>query len=101
MCSKVVLVDDHVNVNHRRGEVNLLFALLFPPMSESVSYNYYKFSCLMLNSYSVERILSIVFISIFCTWLLHVQTSTYTYICTQEWANIVACHHIMNMHDGN
>ena len=21
--------------------------------------------------------------------------------CTQEWANIVACHHIMNMHDGN
>ena len=27
-----------------------------------------------LNSYSVERILSIVFID-FCTWLLHVQTS--------------------------
>ena len=37
MCSKVVLVDDHVNFNHRRDEVNLLFALLFPPMSESVS----------------------------------------------------------------
>ena len=33
----VVLVDDHVNFNHRRDEVNLLFALLFPPMSESVS----------------------------------------------------------------
>ena len=59
MCSKDVLVDDHVNFNHRRV---LLFTLLFLPMSESVSY---KFSCLMLNSYSVERILSIVFISIF------------------------------------
>ena len=21
--------------------------------------------------------------------------------CTQEWAIIVTCHHIMNMHDGN
>ena len=37
MCSKVVLVDDHLNFNHRRDEVILLFALLFPPMSESVS----------------------------------------------------------------
>ena len=37
MCSKVVLMDDHVNFNHRRDEVNLLFALLFQPMSESVS----------------------------------------------------------------
>ena len=37
------------------------FAFLFPPMSESVSY----VSCLMLNGYSVERILIIVFISIF------------------------------------
>ena len=62
MCSKAVLVDDHVNFNHRRDEVILLYALLFPPMSESVSY---FLSCLMLNSYTVERILSIVFISIF------------------------------------
>ena len=37
MCSKVVLVDDHVNSNHRRDKVILLFALLFPPMSVSVS----------------------------------------------------------------
>ena len=37
MCSKVVLVDDHVNFIHRRDEVILFFALLFPPMSESVS----------------------------------------------------------------
>ena len=62
------------------------------------------FSCLMLmlNSYSVERILSIVFILIFVLgYILHVQTSTGTCICTQEWAIIVACHHIMNMHDGN
>ena len=37
MCSKDVLVDDHVNFNHRRDKVILLFALLFPPISESVS----------------------------------------------------------------
>ena len=42
MCSKVVLVDDHVNFNHRRDEVNLLFALFFPPMSESVSLLYVR-----------------------------------------------------------
>ena len=48
MCFKDVLVDDHVNFNHRREKFISLFALLFPP-----------------NSYSVERILSIVFISIF------------------------------------
>ena len=59
MCSKGtdVLVDDR---DHRRNKVILLFALLFPPMSQCQ-----KFSCLMLNSYSVERILSIVFISMF------------------------------------
>ena len=44
MCSKVVLVDDHLNFNHRRDEVNLLFALLFPPMSESVLH----FQCFLL-----------------------------------------------------
>ena len=32
-----VLVDDHVNFNHRRDKIISLFALLFPPMSESVS----------------------------------------------------------------
>ena len=37
MCFKDVLVDDHVNFNHRREKFILLFALLFPPMSESVS----------------------------------------------------------------
>ena len=37
VCSKDVLVDDHVNLNHRRDKVILLFALLFLPMSESVS----------------------------------------------------------------
>ena len=47
MCSKVVLVDDHVNFNHRRDEVNLLFALLFPPMNESVSYISSPLSCLI------------------------------------------------------
>ena len=46
MCSKVVLVDDHVNFDYRRDEVNLLFALLFPPMSESVSYISSPVSCL-------------------------------------------------------
>ena len=34
MCFKDVLVDDHVNFNDK---VILLFALLFPPMSKSVS----------------------------------------------------------------
>ena len=38
----------------------------------------------MLTVY-IERILSIV---VFCTWVLHVQTTTCT--CTQEWAIIVA-----------
>ena len=32
-----ILVDDHVNFNHRRDKVILLFELLFPPMCESVS----------------------------------------------------------------
>ena len=35
--SKMYWVDDHVNFNHRREKFILLFALLFPPMSESVS----------------------------------------------------------------
>ena len=38
VCSKDVLVDDHVTFNHRRDKAILLFALLFLPMSESVSY---------------------------------------------------------------
>ena len=80
--------------NHRSNKVILHFCF-----HQCVSQCHY-FSCLMFNSYSVERILSIDFISIFVyTWLLHVQTSTCT--CTQEWAIVVACHHIMNMHVGN
>ena len=61
-----VLADDHESFNHRRDRVISLFALLFPPMSESVSLvsQCHKFSSLMLNSYSVERILIIVFASI-------------------------------------
>ena len=34
MCSKDVLVDDHVNLNHRRYKVTLLFPLLLEEMSK-------------------------------------------------------------------
>ena len=56
-----VLVDDHAifYFNHRRDKVILHFCFC-----QCVS-QCHKFSCLMFNSYSVERILSIVFISIF------------------------------------
>ena len=71
------------------------FALLFPPMWESVS--------LVLLSHAQQlqcrKDIEYCFRIDFCTWLLHVQISTYT--CTQKWAIVVACHHSMNMHDGN
>ena len=71
-----------------------LFALLFPPMCESVS--------LVLLSHAsyiqCRKDFEYCFHIDFCTWL-RVQTSTCT--CTQEWAIIVVCHHIMNLHDGN
>ena len=61
MCSKDVLVDDHVRLFIE--EIKSFYYLHFC-FRQSVS-QCHKFSCLMLNSYSVERILSIVFISIF------------------------------------
>ena len=57
----------------------------------------HKFSCLM--QLQCRKDIEYCFHYNFCTWLLHVQTSTCT--CTQEWVIVIACHHIMNMHDGN
>ena len=54
-----------------------------------------------LKAHSTKLSVEYCFHIDFCTWLLHVQTNTCTCIYTQEWAIIVACHHIMNMHDGN
>ena len=93
-CSKDVLVDDQILIN----KVILLLILHFC-FRQCVS-QCHKFSCLMLNSYiQCRKDIEYCFHIDFCTWLLHVQTSTCT--CTQEWAIVVACHHIMNMHDGN